>query len=106
MKVNTFFHKVTILENQAAHEIDPENWQKKCEIYAEIKPVYETNIGEIAGMNFGHVISGEYYLFTTRFVKGLSNKMRLQFGSKVYEIKRIINDKMRNKFLKIIALQI
>ncbi len=106
MKVLKFFHKVEILENMAKLEIETADWQKKYEIYVDIKPIYETSLTEISGMNFGHILSEEYYLFTTRFNKDINNKMRIKFGNKLYEIKRVINEKIRNKTLKIIALQI
>lgn len=60
----------------------------------------------LEGMNFGNLITEEYYLFKIRYMDGLSKALRISFRRKLYSIKRIINIGEKDRFLNIIGLEI
>jgi hypothetical protein len=60
----------------------------------------------IEGLNFGNLITEDYYLFKIRYMDGLTKALRISFRRKLYSIKRIINIGEKNRFLNIIALEI
>ncbi len=99
-------HKVELIYNATEDDYTAENWVKIQDIYAEIIAISEANIKELDGINFGHVMSEEYYLFTTRYIETINYKMRLKFGNRIFVIKRIINPYEFNHLLKIIVLEI
>ncbi|RTK92291.1 MAG: head-tail adaptor protein [Rickettsiales bacterium] len=99
-------HKIHFLTNNEFSEIKTANWQNTIEVFAEVQPVCDNRFISLENMQFGTVITEEYFLFTVRFIKEINKDMRIDFYGKIYEIKRIINENQRNKILKIIALEI
>lgn len=99
-------HKIEIIYNSSISELEPENWVSMQEAYAEIAAITETNIHEFDDINFGHLMSEEYFIITMRFLKNISSKMRIKFGDRLFAIKRIVNPYQLNNILKIIALEI
>jgi len=57
-------------------------------------------------MQFGNVITEEYFLFTTRFIKDLDKTMRISFHNQIFEIKRIIDEDSKGRMLGIAALKV
>lgn len=99
-------HHITFLENRAESEIADPAWEEKASCFAEILPLSECNYSSIEGLTFGNFITEEYYLFRVRYIEGLSKKLRISFGQKLYSIKRIINIREKNRMLNIIAHEI
>ncbi|MCP5370027.1 MAG: head-tail adaptor protein [Rickettsiaceae bacterium] len=100
-----FKHKITLLENKSVSELEA-NWQEVRQIYANIKPLCDTRLVTLENVEFGSIISAEYYDFYIRYTQDINIYMRLSFRQNIFEIKRIINHNFSNKFLSIIALQI
>lgn len=98
-------HKITLLKNAINNELE-EDWQIAREIYANITPLCDTRLVTLENVEFGSIVSAEYYVFYVRYLTDININMRLSFRQNTFEIKRIINHNFSNKFLSIIALQI
>lgn len=98
-------HKITLLQNITGNELQ-EDWQRLKEIYASITPLCDTKLVTLENVEFGSIVSAEYYVFYIRYLSDINLCMRLSFRQNTFEIKRIINHNFANKFLSIIALQI
>ena len=99
-------HKIHFLQNMQHDEAEKEQWEEVGEAFAEVNPICDNRFIAIEGLQFGHVISEDYYLFKIRYLDGLDINMRVKFKDRMFEIKRILNIKERSKILHIIALQI
>lgn len=99
-------HKVYFLKNIQHDESEEEKWVEVMYAFAEVNPICDSRPIAIEGLQFGHVISEDYYLFKVRYLDGLNINMRIKFKGRMFEIKRILNIKERSKILHIIALQI
>lgn len=104
--VAKFAHKISILENKAASEIEPANWQNFIYCFAEVKPICNSRFSSIEGMDFGDIITEEYFQFKMRYVNGITKEMRIEFHDKIFEIKRIIDDQEKGRMLNIIGLEV
>jgi head-tail adaptor len=82
------------------------SWEEVCHSFAEISPIAETSIREFDQINFGHLLSEEYFIITTRYLRNLNNLMRIRFNQRVFAIKRIINPYELNHVLKIIVHEV
>ncbi|WPY00222.1 Phage head-tail adaptor protein [Candidatus Trichorickettsia mobilis] len=99
-------HQVKFLENVALHEIEFEDWQEKLVAYADIQPACDNRLNILEQFSFDHVMTEALFLFRLRFIAGITIKLRINFNSRLFEIKRIINLNERNRWLQIIALEI
>ena len=99
-------HNINFLENVADSSSADPVWQEKYNCFTEIIPLSDCKYMLIEGMNFGNLITEEYYLFKIRYMDGLTKALRISFRRKLYSIKRIINIGEKNRFLNIIALEI
>ena len=99
-------NRIEIFTNIAEGDIGFENWVKCLDLYAEILSITENNIKEFDSINFGHIMSEEYYIITFRYVENINYKMRIKFGNRIFLIKKIINPYEQNRYLKVIALEI
>ena len=101
-----FIHQITFLENLAKNDIDKDNWSEKFTSFAEIKPICDNRYIYSEGINFGNVVSEEYFSFRIRYVKDINSDMRIKFRQKLYGIKRILDADARGRVLNIIGLEI
>ncbi len=99
-------HKIQFLINTEDSEIKTANWQELIVTFAQVEPVCDNRFIYLENMQFGNVITEEYFLFTIRFNHVIHKDMRINFYGKLFEIKRIVNEDQRSKILKIIALEI
>ena len=99
-------HKIIFLKNIANSEIDEPNWQQVTESFAQVKPVCDNRFILLEGMQFGNVITEEYFLFTTRFITDIDKTMRISFHDQFFEIKRIVDEDSKGRMLRIVALKI
>ena len=104
--ISQMVHKIIFLKNIANSEIDEPNWQQVTESFAQVKPVCDSRFVLLEGMQFGNVITEEYFLFTTRFIKDIDKTMRISFHDQIFEIKRIVDEDSKGRMLSIIALKI
>lgn len=98
-------HQISIIENISINEIE-EDWQEKYITFASIKPLYSNKVESIENFSFGHIVTEEYFLFKVRWERDITNKMRIQFKERIFEIKRVIDVTESSKWLQIIALEI
>lgn len=101
-----FTHRINFLQNIATHAIENDNWQFMFYSYADVVPICEARAGEVAGLNFGNVITEEYFLFRTRFHPDINKNHRISFDNELYEIKRIVNLRDSQRSMNIIAFKI
>ena len=99
-------HRVVFLENKTKSELEEQNWVPILEAFAEVKPMYDNKFGSIENFNFGHIVTEAFFMFKIRFTDKVNPKMRISFGARIFEIKRIINVAEKDKILQIIALEI
>ncbi|GAB4164487.1 MAG: hypothetical protein Tsb006_4090 [Rickettsiaceae bacterium] len=99
-------HKIVFLVNTAQSEIETPDWQPVIETFAEVKPACNNRFISLEGMQFGNVITEEYFLFKIRYMPEIHKDMRINFQGKIFEIKRIVEEGMRGHLLNIIALEI
>ncbi len=104
--VKNFNHKIIILENYSNSELEREIWREKYSLYAEIISIGDNKFEIIEGLKFGHVMTEGYFIFKTRFTENITNKMRILFKNRLFEIKRITNIGERSKLMKILGLEI
>lgn len=98
-------HQITLLQNVTGNELQ-EDWQVLKEIYANVTPLCDSRLVTLENVEFGSIVSAEYYVFYVRYLEDINLNIRLSFRKNIFEIKRIINHNFSNKFLSIIALQI
>lgn len=103
---NKLAHKIKILKNQSASAIIEPNWQLVFEVYASINAIVDKRYILLEGISFGNVIGEEYYSFKIRYMKGITRDMRIFFNDFSFDIKRIINEEHKNRWLNIIALKV
>lgn len=99
-------HKIIFLRNSSNSEIEESKWEVVLETFAEIRPVCDNRFILLEGMQFGNVITEEYFLFKTRFIKDIDKSMRINFHDQIFEIKRIIDEDAKGRMLSIVALKI
>ena len=99
-------HIINILSNRASSEITDETWIAEFATYAEIQPFCDNKFGMLENLHFDHVITEALFLFKIRFNEIITNKMRINFKHRIFEIKRIINLSEQDRWLQIIALEI
>jgi len=104
--VSRLVHKIIFFENKANDTIDKAIWEEVLTSFAEIKPVCDGRVITLEGIAFGNVITEEYFIFKIRFLKGIKRQMRIGFGGRVFEIKRIIDEEERGRILSIVGLEI
>lgn len=102
---NALNHKVTFIENISKSELEDQNWEEKYITFADVRPMYDNKFGSIENFSFGHIVTEAFFIFKIRFTEAVHAKMRIMLGGRMFEIKRIINDKEASKVLKIIALE-
>lgn len=103
---NKLVHKIKILKNQSASAIIEPNWSLVFEVYASVNAIVDKRYILLEGISFGNVIGEEYYSFRTRYMKGITTDMRIFFNESSFDIKRIMNEKHKNRWLNIIALKV
>lgn len=99
-------HQISVMENVNLQDLGEEIWQEKYKTFAEIKPLYDNNVGSIESFSFGHIVTEGYFMFKIRALHGITSKMRIKFHDRLFEIKRIIDIEEKNFVLKIIALEV
>jgi SPP1 family predicted phage head-tail adaptor len=104
--ISRLIHKITFLVNTEQSEIKQAKWEPSFETFAEIKPVCDNRFTALENMQFGNVITEEYFLFKVRFINKINKNMRISFHDKIYEIKRIVDEDARGRMMNIIALEI
>ena len=95
--ISKLIHKITFLKNLSTDEISEAKWEEFQVSFAEVKPVCDNRFVSLEGLSFGNVITEEYFLFRTRFIKNINIEMRISFHGKLFEVKRIINEEEKGR---------
>lgn len=106
LRAKNFKHLIKFIYNNAASEIEKEEWQVVCSTYADITSLCDSKFQYLEHMNFGHLVIEAVFLFKLRYLPNISSNMRISHNSRQFEIKRIINPKEQNRYLQIITLEI
>jgi head-tail adaptor len=99
-------HSITFLENIVSREERNEDWQVKMYSFAKVVPLCDNRFLTLEGLNFGNIMSEEYFIFQMRFLKEVRMDMRISYDSHLFEIKRLLNVDGLSRKLHIIALVI
>lgn len=103
---NKLSNEISFHENITQSDLDDENWQERNRCFAEIKPLYDNKFGSLEHFSFGHIVTESFFMFKIRYLPNLHTKLRIEFGERIFEIKRIINMQEKNEILQIIALEL
>ena len=99
-------HRIVFLVNRAPNAIADPVWEEFCVSFAEVKPICDNRFVSLEGVDFGNLITEEYFLFKTRFIKNLNKEMRKIFHDRNFEIKLIIDQDEKGRMLNIVALEV
>ncbi len=99
-------HKISIWANVSNNDMEQDDWQRQYTTFAAILPLFDNKIGMIENFSFGNIVTEGYFLFKVRCCYNITNKMRIKFKDRIFQIKRIIDVTESGKWLKIIALEI
>lgn len=102
---NLLNHAITFVENTSKSELEDQNWEDKYVTYADVRPMFDNKLGSLEKFSFGHIVTEAFFCFKIRFTEEVHSKMRIIFKRRMFEIKRIINEKEASRVLKIIALE-
>ena len=78
----------------------------KYQTFAEVKPLFDSKIGSLESFDFGHVITEGYFMFKMRALHDITNKMRIEFKGRLFDIKRIVDKTEQSRMLQVIVLEI
>jgi hypothetical protein len=96
----TLKHKIIICIKQN------DDWREEYFCFASIKDVAEESFALHENVDFGIVISKNYKILRTRFLKNIAKNMRVKFKDQFYEILKIINEKEEDRITQILISQI
>ncbi|MES2215546.1 MAG: head-tail adaptor protein [Pseudomonadota bacterium] len=99
-------HRIIFLENVSISELGSEEWQEKCQTFADVKPLFDSKVGSLESFDFGHVVTEGYFMFKIRALNEINSKMRISFKGRLFEIKRVVDALEEGRMLQIIALEI
>ena len=97
---STLRHKIFILAKE------DDFWKEEYFCFASIKDYREDNLLLHENIDFGSIISKNYKIIRTRFLKNISKNMRIKFKNKQYEILKITNEKEESKITRILVSEI
>lgn len=103
MKLNI---PISFLIKKQTAAFEEDEWEEKFIAFASVKAIYENNLSELEGVNFGNIIMREIYLITTRYRPDILLPMRFKIKSQMFEIKKIINIQEEDKILNIVATKL
>ena len=106
MKKIRFNKKIIIKKNIIQNELEKAVWEDVITCFANVENLLEMNLKNVEGLDYGHVISEELYLFTIRYSNLLQCGMRIIFEDQIYEIKRINDVAFKKRYNQIIAQKI
>jgi hypothetical protein len=93
-------HKILILEKKQRA------WEEKYFCFASIKDISEGQFNLHENIDFGVLLSKNYKILRTRFLRDISKNMRIKINNDLYEILKIINEKEANRISQILVSQI
>lgn len=105
-RIRAFPYRVEFLQNSANTDIEKGEWNGVFYAYCAVVPLCQAGIKELEGINFGHVLTEELYLFRTQQNAEIKRFLRIHFQEEIYEIKRLVKDYDFSGLLNIIALRI
>lgn len=97
-------HQISFLKNSSNKSLSP-SWIIDYTTNASITPLDEHNYQYVENFNFGQLITISLFIFKIRFTSKVSSKNRIQFGTRLFDIKKITNVEEKNLTLTIIAAE-
>lgn len=102
----TLKHRLIFLESSQGDDFSIAKWSPKFVLYGEINPLRNTSFNSLEPFNFGNIITSLYFIITIRYHKEVHHKMRIQFQTRIFDIKKISNHKEENIMLNILAYEL
>ena len=99
-------HPIEFLANKKKSPVDEDIWEICYSTFADISHLNPNHLGLVENFNFGHLITTSLFIATIRWSNEITMNMRVKFDSKIFEIKKIIDDFDNKKFKKFIILEI
>ena len=103
LKAGDLRHRITVQKNTPTRGTSGGNvdsWTTHVTARAMIEP---TTGREYVGAQ--QLTSSTTHKFTLRYQEGITPKMRIAFGSRVFDIQYVINHEERNRWLFIMAIE-
>ena len=97
-------HKISFLKNSSTKSLSP-IWITNYVTNAFVTPMDEKSYQYIENFNFGQLLTISLYIFKIRFTNKISIKDRIQFGIRLFNIKKITNVEEKNITLTIVAAE-
>lgn len=103
MKAGKLRHRIVFeqpVENPGPFNEARFNWTTYREVWAEVRPMSgrEYFASQQAQSDVSHEI-------TTRYLAGVTPRMRVRFGSRIFDIRAVMNVEERNIQLRILAVE-
>jgi SPP1 family predicted phage head-tail adaptor len=75
------------------------SWVSGSTVWAEVKPISRFS----EKFKYGQLEDSLAFRITTRYISGITPKMRILFGSRVFNIRNVVNLDERSEILEILA---
>ena len=101
MRAGKLRHKVTIqdyTESQDSYGAVTKTWSDYATIWASIEPVRGREFWDSKQINAEITAK-----ITIRYLSGITPKMRIKYGARIFEIISVINPEERNKELQLMV---
>ena len=98
-------HPISFLERKDMYQANNQ-WQTRVVAFAKVKSLSDLSTSQTGNIGFGNILNKSYFLFQCRYLADVTNKMRIKFDERHFNILRVINVDERSKFLSIIAQEV
>jgi SPP1 family predicted phage head-tail adaptor len=101
MRIGKLRHKITIQEYSAARDsfgAETEGWNDKASVFASITPISGKEY--FASQQLNAEVTTK---ITIRYLEGITPKMRVVFGDRIFEIVSVLNFEERNVELNLMC---
>ncbi len=103
--IGRFRHKITFQSESESADSGGGytlSWTNVSTVWAEVKPLASSRTSA-ERLQAGQLEDKVIYKVTTRYLSGITPKMRILFGTRVFNIRSVINLGEKDELLEIIA---
>jgi head-tail adaptor len=93
-------HKIILMQKKQ------NSWEEVNFCFASIKNISEEQLKLYDEKDFGVLLSKDYKIIRTRFLKNISRNIRIKIQSNIFEILKIINEGEESRISQFIVSQI
>jgi len=98
-------HRITIQEENSAADTGGGSvlaWEDVANIWAEIRPIQNRSASS-ERVQGGKIEARGFFLITIRYLDGVTPAMRISFGTRIFNIRSVINLEERGEVMEILA---